>query len=205
MALRKPTHSDWRSGCRNVSAVLRGATLASRFRKQQRNRSVRQPSGGDCFPFETPMHNFVRKSRFFDRPPCETVFVTSQSKCVQLFSCIPPPSPHSPNKLTVFFKNCRVGEWVCGGVKKKKWHSEYKRPHQFIQRHSASLALLALLGWGCGGCSQSKAAGEQRSHRSSMRSEKYRCEETCSVLSTLTQIAKHTPDRLLHDGKLECA
>lgn len=84
-------------------------------------------------------------------------------------------------------------------IKKKKWYSEYKRPHQFIQRHSTSLALLAQT------CSESKADGERRSHRGSMRCEEYQCEETCSILSTLTQIAKHTPDRLLQDGKLESA
>lgn len=33
--------------------------------------------------------------------------------------------------------------------------------------------------------------------------EKYQCEETCSISSTLTQITKHTLDRLLQDGKLE--
>lgn len=46
----------------------------------------------------------------------------------------------------------------------KKQHSEYKRPHQFIQRHLTSLAQLAQT------CSESKADREQqRTHRSSMR------------------------------------
>lgn len=103
------------------------------------------------------------------------------------------PTVHSSsaNPKLQYFQKLR-------GEKKKKWYSEYKRPHQFIQRHSTSLALLTQT------CSESKADGEQRTHRSSMRCEKYQCEETCSILSTLTQITKHTLDRLLQDGKLEC-
>ena len=57
------------------------------------------------------------------------------------------------------FRNCEKKR----KKEKKKWYSAYKRPHQFIQRHSTSLALLTQT------CSESKADGEQRAHRSSMR------------------------------------
>lgn len=33
--------------------------------------------------------------------------------------------------------------------------------------------------------------------------ERYQCEETCSILSTLTHISKHMLDRLLPEGKLQ--
>lgn len=112
----------------------------------------------------------------------KTLFLTSWANSAQLFS---------KPQTTVFSEIAEKRK------KKKKWYSEYKRPHQFIQRHSTSLALLTQT------CSESKADGEQRTHRSSMRCEKYQCEETCSILSTLTQITKHTLDRLLQEGKLE--
>lgn len=81
-------------------------------------------------------------------------------------------------------------------ILKKKWYSEYKRPHQFIQRHLTSLTLLTQT------CSEWKADEEQLTE-AACSAKKYQCEETCCILSTLTQITKCTLDRILQDGKLE--